>query len=59
LLLSVAGTLGDLVESLFKRAAGVKDSGPWIRGMGGALDVLDSLLLASPVLYIYLRMTRL
>lgn len=55
LVLSIAGILGDLIESLFKRAAGVKDSGSMIRGMGGILDVLDSLLFAAPVLYIATR----
>ena len=54
-LLSIAGILGDLIESLFKRAAGVKDSGRMILGMGGILDVLDSLLFAAPVLYIAAR----
>ncbi len=53
LLLSVAGVLGDLVESMIKRASDCKDSGHWISGMGGMLDVLDSLLFAIPVLYIY------
>lgn len=53
--LAIAGILGDLIESLFKRAAGVKDSGTMIRGMGGILDVLDSLLFAAPVLYIAAR----
>lgn len=52
-LLSVAGILGDLVESMLKRGANLKDSGQWIRGMGGLLDVLDSLLFAFPVLYLY------
>ena len=51
--LAVAGVLGDLVESLFKRAVGVKDSSKMIAGMGGLLDVLDSLLFAAPVLYLY------
>jgi phosphatidate cytidylyltransferase len=50
--LAVAGILGDLVESVFKRAAGVKDSGTIIQGMGGLLDVLDSLLFAAPVMYV-------
>jgi phosphatidate cytidylyltransferase len=54
-ILAVAGVLGDLIESLFKRAAGVKDSGALFLGMGGILDVVDSLLLTAPILYLYLR----
>ncbi len=49
LLVALAGTLGDLVESWLKRAAGVKDAGAWLPGFGGLLDRLDSLLLALPV----------
>jgi len=56
LLLSVAGILGDLIESLVKRAAGVKDSSALIAGMGGLLDVLDSLLLSVPVTYLFARL---
>jgi phosphatidate cytidylyltransferase len=53
-LLAVVGMVGDLFESLIKRTAGVKDSGNAIPGMGGVLDVLDSLLFGVPVLYVYL-----
>ena len=54
--LAAVGTVGDLVESLFKRSAGVKDSGTLIPGHGGILDRMDSMLFVAPVLFYYLRM---
>jgi phosphatidate cytidylyltransferase len=54
-ILSVTAVLGDLIESLFKREAGVKDSGKFFPGIGGILDLLDSLLFNAPIMYLYLR----
>lgn len=55
ILLPIMGTVGDLVESMLKRAANNKDSGRLLPGMGGALDLLDSLLFGAPALYIYVK----
>jgi phosphatidate cytidylyltransferase len=54
-ILSVSAVVGDLIESLFKREAGVKDSGQFFPGIGGILDLLDSLLFNAPLMYLYLR----
>ena len=53
--LSSAAVIGDLIESLFKREAGVKDSGKFFPGIGGILDLMDSLLFNAPLMYLYLR----
>ncbi|MBR5401600.1 MAG: phosphatidate cytidylyltransferase [Treponema sp.] len=49
---AVAAIIGDLIESVFKRSCGVKDSGNLIPGRGGMLDCIDSLLLGAPVYYV-------
>jgi phosphatidate cytidylyltransferase len=54
-IVSVFGTLGDLIVSKFKRQANVKDSGVIMPGHGGLLDRLDSIIFATPFIYLFLR----
>ena len=50
--LTVAGMFGDLAESFLKRTADCKDSSSWFPGLGGVLDVIDSLIAAAPVSFV-------
>jgi phosphatidate cytidylyltransferase len=57
LLLPLISVVGDLAESVVKRDASIKDSGHTIPGIGGALDLIDSILFTAPVLYFYLQVS--
>ena len=54
MVVTFAAVLGDLFESLIKRDAGCKDSNPRVPGFGGVYDMVDSVLIAAPVGYMYL-----
>jgi len=58
IILAVIAQLGDLFESLIKRDCQVKDSGKLLPGMGGVLDVIDSIIFTAPTFYLYLTMMR-
>jgi phosphatidate cytidylyltransferase len=55
LVLGFAAIIGDLAESIVKRSCDVKDSGRMLPGIGGALDLIDSILFTAPLLFFYLR----
>jgi phosphatidate cytidylyltransferase len=54
-LIVIFSTYGDLVESLFKRSLQIKDSGSMLPGHGGMLDRFDSVLIAAPIVFVYLQ----
>lgn len=56
--LGFAAVVGDLAESIVKRSTGVKDSGSFLPGIGGALDLIDSILFTAPLLFFYLHFVR-
>lgn len=58
IIIVVFGTYGDLVESMLKRSYNIKDSGNILPGHGGLLDRFDGLLLAAPLVYLFLELTK-
>ncbi|MDI6050274.1 phosphatidate cytidylyltransferase [Flavobacterium sp. XS2P24] len=55
IIVGIAGTIGDLIESKFKRIAGVKDSGSIMPGHGGILDRLDSVIFVAPIIFLFYK----
>ena len=52
--MGLAGALGDLAESMIKRDLGIKDAANWLPGFGGMLDLIDAVLFAAPVAWLWL-----
>jgi phosphatidate cytidylyltransferase len=55
-LLGFAAIIGDLAESIIKRSTDTKDSGTMLPGIGGVLDLIDSILFTAPLLFFYARL---
>jgi phosphatidate cytidylyltransferase len=55
-LLGLAAVIGDLAESIVKRSADAKDSGGLLPGIGGVLDLIDSVLFTAPIMFFYMRL---
>jgi len=55
ILLGIIGQIGDLSESLIKRDCAVKDTGKYVPGLGGSMDIIDSLLFTTPIFYFYIK----
>ena len=55
IIFGIISQVGDAIESMIKREIGIKDSGSILQGHGGMLDRMDSLILASPFFYIFLK----
>ena len=55
-IISIAGTYGDLIESMLKRSIGVKDSGTIMPGHGGFLDRFDSVVISFPLVYLFISL---
>ena len=56
MVIAIAAMVGDLAESILKRSLKVKDSGKLLPGIGGVLDLIDSICFSAPLVYLYLKL---